>query len=226
MASMIESVMNMLGGDTLDKISQQVGVPKDKAKQALPDVMAVITGALAKNSKNEQEAKSISNALAKDHDGSVLNNISDYISNYRAADGDGILKHVLGDKRAEVEQSLSKKEGLDIGSISNMLTMAAPIIMGMLGKKQQQEGLSASALSSILGQESNQAQSLFPNMGDILGQVLGGMSQSQGTTPTTPAPQQPPAAGTTKKRSGCATVMIVLVIALVVYFALRACGIM
>lgn len=32
MASMIEQLMGMLGGDTINKISQQVGIPEEKAQ--------------------------------------------------------------------------------------------------------------------------------------------------------------------------------------------------
>lgn len=229
MASMIESVMGMLGGDALGKISQQVGIPEDKAKQVLPDVMAVLTGALAKNTTKADGAQALAKALTKDHDGSILNNMSDYISNYKQGEGDGILKHVLGNNRSTVERGLSSKTGLDMGSIGNLLTMAAPIIMGVLGKTQRSQGLDASSLSNLLGQESSQAASLFPGMGDILGQILGGVTQSQGTQQTQQTQQQYPQqqnTGTTRKRSGCATVLIVLVIALVVFFALRACGIL
>jgi hypothetical protein len=35
MASILESLMGMLGGDTLGKISEQVGAPKNKTEQAL-----------------------------------------------------------------------------------------------------------------------------------------------------------------------------------------------
>ncbi|OPL17549.1 MAG: hypothetical protein AVO38_00785 [delta proteobacterium ML8_D] len=221
MSSMIESIMGMLSGDALNKVSQQIGVPESKAKEALPDVLAVLTGALAKNSSQEQGARELSNALAKDHDGSLLNNLSDYISNYKQASGDGILGHVLGNNRTTVEKSLSQKTGLDMGSIGNLLTMAAPLLMGMLGKTQKTEGLDIGGLTNLLGQESNQAQSLAPGAINILSQILGA-----GGTQTTPQTTPQTGSTTTKKRSGCATVLIVLVIAVVVYFLLRACSIL
>jgi hypothetical protein len=224
MASMLESLMGMLSGDTLSKISKQIGIPEDKAKQALPDVLGVLTGALAKESSQKQGAQSLSKALSEDHDGSILNNLSDYISNYQSGAGNGILSHTLGNSRPAVERGLSQKTGLDMGSIGNLLTMAAPLIMGMLGKTQRQNGLDASGLSNILGQESNQAQSLIPDLGGILGQILGG-GQTQGQVPQQTQQQQPASTGTNKKRSGCASVLIVLVIALVVFFLLRSCGI-
>lgn len=224
MASMIESLMGMVGGDTIGKISRQIGIPEDKAKQALPGIMAVLTGALAKESSVQKNAQSLSNALAKDHDGSILNNISDYIANYKQGSGDGILGHVLGNSRPAVEKSLSQSTGLDVGSIGSLLTMAAPIVMGMLGKTQKQQGLDAGSLSQLLGQESSQAQSLFPDLGSILGQILGagGQAQQQGQVPQ--QTQQTTSSGN-RKRSGCATVLIVIVIALVVFFLLRSCGI-
>jgi hypothetical protein len=226
MASMIESIMGMLSGDALSKISQQIGIPEDKAKQALPDVLGVLTGALAKESSQKKGAQSLSKALSEDHDGSILNNLSDYISNYQAGNGNGILGHTLGNNRPAVERGLSQKTGLDMGTIGNLLTMAAPIIMGALGKTQRQNGLDAGSLSNLLGQESSQAQSLIPDLGGILGQILGGgQAQTQGQN-SQQTQQQPSAAGTNKKRSGCASVLIVLVIAVVVFFLLRSCGIL
>lgn len=225
MASIVESVLGMLSGDTLGKISQQVGIPEDKAKQAIPGVMAVLTGALAKNASRPEGASELANALSKDHDGSLLNNMSDYISHYKEGDGDGILKHVLGNNRNVVEKGLSQKTGLDMGSIGNLLTMAAPILMGALGQTQRSQGLDINSLSNLLGQESNQAQGIS-GMGDILGQILGGLTQGQQAQQPQQTQQPSSTGGTTRKRSGCATVLIVLVIAVVVFFVLRSCGIL
>lgn len=218
MSSMLESLIGMLSGDTLGKISKQVGVPEEKAKEALPDILAVLTGALAKNSSQQQSAQSLSNALAKDHDGSILNNLSDYINNYKSGEGDGILGHVLGGKRTALEQGLSKKTGLDMGTIANLLTMAAPLIMGALGKTQKQQGFSLDSLTNILGSESSEAKSLAPGAIEILNQILKSRAgSSQGG-------QQ--AGSSARKRSPIITIIIVVVIAVVVYFVLRACGIL
>jgi hypothetical protein len=200
MASMIESIMGMISGDTLSKISHQLSVPEDKAKQALPDVLGVLTGALAKESSQKQGAQSLSKALSEDHDGSILNNLSDYISNYQSVNGNGILGHTLGNSRPAVERGLSQKTGLDMGTIGNLLLMAAPIVMGALGKTQRQNGLDAGSLSNLLGQESSQAQSLLPDLGGILGQIVGGgQAQTQRQPPQQPQQTQQVSTGKNKK---------------------------
>ena len=50
MSSIFEMLMDQLGGDSAAQISRRVGVREDEAKQALPDVLGVLTGALARNS--------------------------------------------------------------------------------------------------------------------------------------------------------------------------------
>ena len=85
----------------------------------------------------------------------------DYIPNYLSGEGSGILEHVLGNDRPAVEQGLSKKVGLDIGTIGNLLTMAAPLIMGMLGKTQKQQRLNPSSLNNLLGNEKSQVKKIM-----------------------------------------------------------------
>jgi len=172
MSSLIESLLGMLSKDTLGKVSKQVGLPEDKASQVLPDVLAIITGALASNTSNKKEAQLLSDALAKDHDGSILDNITDYIGSYQSGEGNGILRHVLGDDRTSVESSLSRKTGLDINSIANLLTMAAPLIMGIIGKAQKQQNLDIDGVTDLLKNEQGQAKTIAPGAIDILSKKL------------------------------------------------------
>jgi hypothetical protein len=215
MASILESIINMLGQQNLGRISKQVQAPEDKTQKAITDISALLTGALANNASKQQGAQALANALDKDHDGSILDDLPDYINNYQQGPGDGILGHVLGGNRNAVEQGLSKKTGLDIGTISQLLTIAAPIILGALGKKQRQDGLNLNDLTSLLGNEQNQAQKIDPDALNILNQVLGSSGETQNTQ-----------AQSTRRRSPIITIIIVIVIAIVVYFLLRACGIL
>ena len=43
------------------------------------------------------------------------------------ADGSGILGHILATKQNNVQNALNKKSGLDSGTISQILTIAAPL---------------------------------------------------------------------------------------------------
>lgn len=216
MASILESIISMLAQQNLGQISNQVQAPEDKTQKAITDISALLTGALANNASQQQGAQALANALDKDHDGSILDDLPDYINNYQQGPGDGILGHVLGGNRNAIEQGLSEKTGLDISKISQLLTIAAPIILGALGKKQRQDGLNVNALSSLLGNEQSQAQKIDPGALNILNQVLGSSGGAQSTQAQT----------TARRRSPIITIIIVVVIAIVVYFLLRSCGIL
>ena len=172
MSSIIELLMDQLGGDALGQISRQVGVREEDTAKAMPEVLGLLTDALARNSSRQDGAQALSNALEKDHDGSILDNLPDFINNFQDGPGDGILRHVLGDRRSAVEQGLSQKSSLDLGSITKLLTMAAPLIMGFLGRSQRKDGLDVGALAGLLGTEREQARRLAPQSTGLLGQLL------------------------------------------------------
>jgi hypothetical protein len=113
----------------------------------------ILVAALARNSADPQGASSLSNALARDHDGTILQDVPGAVRNYQDQPGDGILRHVLGDQRGEVGDVLTQVTGADGSAILQML---APIVMGVLGNMQRQQRLDAGGLASTLGQEREQ----------------------------------------------------------------------
>jgi hypothetical protein len=172
MSSIIELLMDQLGGENLGKISRQVGAREEDTAKEMPEILGLLTDALARNSSRQDGAQALSNALAKDHDGSILDNLPDFIDNFQAGPGDGILRHVLGDKRGAIEERLSQKSSLDLGSITKLLTMAAPLVMGFLGRSQKKDGLDVGALAGLLGAEREQARRVAPQSTGLLGQLL------------------------------------------------------
>jgi hypothetical protein len=172
MSSIFDLLMDQLGGDTVGQISRAVGAREEDTQKALPDLLGVLTGALSRNSASSDGAQALAAALDKDHDGNVLDNIPDYIDNYKNGPGEGILRHVLGANRSAMEQNLSQKSGMDAGTIGNLLTMLAPLLMGALGKSKRQGGLDVGALAGLLGAERSRAEQAAPASAGLLTQLL------------------------------------------------------
>jgi hypothetical protein len=159
-------LMENLGNGGLETLSSHVGMSKEKTSQAVTAAVPMLLGAMAKNTQgNPKGANGLLGALDRDHDGSILHDIGEFLNSSNDAGGPGILKHVLGDQRAGVEQGLSNKLGVDSGSISKLLITLAPILMGMLGKQKQQAGSAGFSMDSI---------------GDLLSSLAGGSHQSSG----------------------------------------------
>ena len=172
MASLMETIMNTLGGDVTKKLSGQLGTDEKTTGAAAGAAVTTLLGALSRNASRQGGAESLANALNKDHDGSVMDDLSGFLSNPQIGNGDGILKHVLGNRRANVEQGIGKAVGLDAGTAGQLLSTLAPIVMGALGKQQRGQGMNASALAGLLGQERESIERQQPAAKGILGSLL------------------------------------------------------
>ncbi len=62
--------------------------------------------------------------------------------------------------------------GLDSNKIGQLLQIAAPLVMGLLGKQQQQEGFDTNSLSSFLGSQQQQEQQSNPDLMGVLNNLL------------------------------------------------------
>lgn len=91
----------------------------------------------------------------------------------KTTDGDGILGHILGDKRGAVEQGVARSSGLDAGTVGKLLPMLAPLVMGALGRAKKQQNLDAGGLASMLNQERARVERDSPGMqeGGLLGML-------------------------------------------------------
>lgn len=172
MDALTQQLMQQLAGSAMTKIGKQVGLDKNTAASALSMAMPLIVSALANNASKPQGAQALHQALNNDHDGSILNNVSGYLKNPQAANGAGILKHVLGSQQSNVTQGLAHGTGLNAEQIGQLLQIAAPLVMGALGQQQQQQGFDPNGLSSYLGSQQKTAQQANPNLMGTVNNLL------------------------------------------------------
>lgn len=172
MDALMQLLNQQLSGGGLSQISQQVGADEQTTGNVLSAAMPLLLSAMANNASTPQGAESLHQALTQDHDGAIFNDIAGFLSNPQAANGAGILGHVLGPKQDLVQNGLAQQTGLDAGTIGQLLTIAAPLVMGALGKTQQEQGFDANGLSSFLGQQQQAAQQSNPDMMAMLGSML------------------------------------------------------
>ena len=172
MSEIFDVLTKQFGGEVLDSISQQVGLDKSQAGSVLTSALPILVGAMARNTSQQQGAESLLGALQKDHDGSILDDLGGFLQNSQAGPGAGILKHVLGSRRGNVENALSKQTGVNNAAIGNLLEIAAPILMGMLGKKQRESNLDAGGLADVLNSGARQINRDVPGSEGLLGSLL------------------------------------------------------
>ncbi len=166
MSSMFDTLAGqILQGGQIEHLSRQLGTTDDQTRIAVGAALPTLLGALAKNATRPGGAAALHGALSRDHDGSVLDDLAGFLQKSDTADGDGILRHVLGDRRQTVEQGLGKGSGLDAEKMSRTLAMLAPLVMGYLGKQRRERSLDSRSLGSLLGDERSALEQRTPETG-------------------------------------------------------------
>ena len=179
MSNILDLLQGQLSEGLVDQLSQQMGADKAQTQSAATGILSTLMGAIAKNASTPQGAESLNNALERDHDGSILENLSGFLggnaqapaNNNKMLNGAGILKHVLGGKQSNAIDMISKMSGLSGDKTGNMMATLAPMVLGMLGKQKREQGLDSSGISGMLSGMMGQAQQQRPEMG-IIGKML------------------------------------------------------
>ena len=167
MGGILDLLQSDIGKTLINGTSKQLGKNKQQTTSALTTALPLILGAMKNNTKNKSGASGLLGALDnQQHDGSILDNLGSILggSNIDSEilnDGAGILGHVFSGKQNNVAHAISTKSGLDQSSAMDILKVAAPIVMGFLGKQKRQKNI----------QDSN-------GIGDLLGNLLGGSAKN------------------------------------------------
>ena len=172
MNAITQIITQQLGGSAARTIAQRFGISETTANTAIQMGVPLILAALARNASQPQEAQNLHQAVATDHDGSILDNVTGYLQNPQSANGAGILSHVFGGQQPAIESNLAQATGMDQSSAGGLLETLAPLVMGSLGKAQQQNGLDASGLSDLLNNQQQEAQANAPGAMSMLSSLL------------------------------------------------------
>jgi outer membrane protein OmpA-like peptidoglycan-associated protein len=84
--------------------------------------------------------------------------------------GSRLLSMVFGGKSTGVSEAISRTSGVKSSTAASLLSMVAPTVLGLLGRRVREGGLSAEGLGSFLAKEADSIRSIAPaGLGSLLG---------------------------------------------------------
>ncbi len=143
-------LMSMLSNkENVQKISGQVGADTDKVKKVVDLGIPTIIQAMGRNVQSDDGAQALLNALQQHQEDDVegmLQNPSAIDKN----DGEKILSHILSSKDEQVRMGIAKETGLGKDEVGGILSQLAPLLMGVMGQQQKQQGVGTSGIASLV----------------------------------------------------------------------------
>lgn len=169
-----DDILQAIDADQINSIAQQFGVEPAQVQAVIQDAAPAVLGGMSRNAQSDEGAASLANALGDHADANPLGDLGSLLG---GGVGGAILEHVLGGSTNQVSDAIGSKAGVDGGTAQKILKVVAPIIMAYLAKKVTSGGKADPAVvKEQVEAEKQQAEqkASTPDIGSILGQILGG----------------------------------------------------
>ncbi|HUB32008.1 MAG TPA: OmpA family protein [Bryobacteraceae bacterium] len=153
----------MLDTRSVGTIAQSLGASEQSVMQGSKFSIASLLAGLASKSQDTGLLRHMLD-LAPSGD-MTLNQVATAASDSNSplmTSGKRILSGLFGDSEDKVIHAVGNSSGLHAGTASSLLALAAPMVMGFLGKRVRSEGMSMGDLGNTLRKESGTIQSALP----------------------------------------------------------------
>ena len=160
-------VKDAVSQQVMNKIGSMVGLDQSKSASAFETAAGSILGGLMNKASTPSGAEAVFGAVQKQDTG-ILDKLGDLLGGGEATDnfqkqGGGILDSVFGSGNQAAQKAVGSSLGLGSGMVGKLMSMAAPILMGVIGNYVKSKALNAVGLGSLLGEQKSFLGGLLPS---------------------------------------------------------------
>jgi hypothetical protein len=178
--NLVDLVKDQWGGNVLTRLAETLGTSPDSTRTAMNAAIPTLLTAFGSVASTRDGARDLA-AAVDSLDNRVLDNLPQSLSGGGRAGlnlgdmGTKLLGSLLGGNAlSSLAGALGRFTGLGSGSVSSLLTLLAPIVLGVLKNRTQGMGADANALASLFeGQRQNIVDAMPRGLSDQLASVPG-----------------------------------------------------
>jgi hypothetical protein len=169
-------------GDNLSQISKNVGGDEKGVQSALAMGLPMIMGAMSNTASKPGGADMITGMMGQLGGSNPMDNIGSFLGGSAAGAGSGMVSSLLGSQLAPIQNAISQKTGLPPAIVGKVLAIAAPMVIGYVGKMFAGQKMDQQGLTSLLGEQSKMAMQSSPEAADMAKQLMGAQKDTGGVT--------------------------------------------
>jgi OmpA-OmpF porin, OOP family len=166
MASMMDSILGMITPDMQQAIASRLGESPQAVQSGLGTATAATLGGLAVKADDSGFMHQIIGLVSGGGGQNVLSNLAGIASGGSSGGAGDLISRflpmVFGNQQGQIASAISQRAGLSGASGGALLQMAAPLVLGFLGKLHSSGSLNASSLGNMLKAEVPNLQSQLP----------------------------------------------------------------
>lgn len=181
MDSIFENLMKQIGtGNNLSTIAKSVGGSEKDVQSALSMGLPLLMGSMANSASTPSGANMLIKMLTQTGANKPMDNLGSLLDKPEASGGSNMVNMLLGSQMGAIQNAISQKTGLPSTVVSKLLAIAAPMVMGNVGKMFTGGKMDQKSLSSLLGEQSNMVMQSSPEAATIAKQFLTTKEESSG----------------------------------------------
>jgi outer membrane protein OmpA-like peptidoglycan-associated protein/uncharacterized membrane protein YeaQ/YmgE (transglycosylase-associated protein family) len=167
--NLTEAAKSALTPEVLHKLSSSLGESPGHVRKAMEAMLpTIVAGAASEASTSSGAARLFEIAKESAAGGTdLVSHLADHITGAGAENlgrtGESILHAIFGDRLSSLLSWFVRFAGIKSASASSLMSMAAPLVMSVLGKQILQNGLSVSGLISLLAGQRGWLSKLLPS---------------------------------------------------------------
>jgi len=170
-ADLLSQVTNQFSGDTLSKMASVIGETPVKTEMALGSLVPAILGTLASKASTTEGAHDVIDLIRRNNLTSVdVEDISHPSGATNLANtGRSLVDFLFGNKLNSITDWIASNAGINRASVTSLASLAAPAILGLIGRRLGSGGFNASSLSNLLGSPNKYLPSIPTGLASALG---------------------------------------------------------
>jgi len=188
-SSILDSLMGMLGPQVIGPVASQLGESTETVQRGLQTGSAAMLAGLAAKVGQPGFLSQIFGLITNPANASgalsgITSNLGSLASGATNSPlgslGGQFLSSIFGPNMSSVTDALGRSSGLPSGKMGSLLSMAAPLVLGVLGQHVRQNNLSVADLGNTLKAEAPSFQRFLPAG---LGSLFGGATSAVAAAP-------------------------------------------
>jgi OmpA-OmpF porin, OOP family len=170
--NILEAAKGLFNNDLIGAASSFLGESQGSTQKAVDGIIPAVVGNLINKSATTEGASGLLSMLKNGgHDGGILSNLGGMFGDGGSmlSKGASLVSSLFGDKTSAITNVISQFAGIKGSSAGSLMSMAAPAVLGLLGKHVMGNGIGASGLSSLLGEQKGLLSKFMPaGLGSLL----------------------------------------------------------
>ena len=195
--NLLELVQDYFTGDTVRQTSTALGESESGIGTALRSVVPMVLAGLFARSQQPGGNNALFGMAQQAHSNGILGNLGSLLGGLSSGSttapatdgsllnqGTEMLRSVLGNSYTPAVEGVSQQAGVRTSSVSSLLTMAVPVVLGLLGRHAATNNLDSAGFGSYL---SGQRGSIMGALGSLpggIGSMLSGLGLGAGAAAT------------------------------------------